>query len=138
MVTTISMQDMRHSNLFERITRIRTRYIFTYNDTLMFCVPKSKVSKALGRENENLKKISAILKKRIRVIPMPKGIEDAKDFISAVIAPVGFKEFHVTPDEIVVTGGPQHKAALLGRNKRRLSEMQQIVKDFFRVDYRVA
>ena len=41
--------------------------------------------------------------------------------------------------EIVITaGGTQNKAALLGRNKQRLLEMQNIVKGFFGKDYRVA
>jgi transcription antitermination factor NusA-like protein len=137
MVSTINMQDIRHLNLFAKITRIRTRYCFTYNDTLMFCVPRSKISQALGKNNENLKKISLIVKKRIRVIPLPKSIEDAKIFISAIIAPVTFKEMEIVEDEIIVTGGPQNKAALLGRNKRRLGEMQRIVRDFFKLGYKV-
>jgi len=108
-----------------------------YNNVLMFCVPRSFVSQALGRQGENLKKLSDILKKRIRIIPIPGGIEDAKVFFSAVVAPVGFKEFEITPDEIIVTAGSENKAALLGRNKRRLLEMKIILKDFFKVDYRV-
>jgi len=37
--------------------------------------------------------------------------------------------------EIVITaGGMQNKAMLLGRNKQRLLEMQEIVKDFFGKD----
>ncbi len=131
------MKDMRHLNLFSKITNLQTRFHFSYNDTLMFCVPKSKITQALGRDNENLRKLSGIVKKRIRVLPMPRGIEDAKTFIQQIIAPVSFKEIEITPEEIIINAGPQNKAALLGRNKRRLLEMQQIVKDFFSLDYRV-
>ena len=131
------MQDMRHLNLFEKVSKVRTRYCFSYNETLMFAVPKPMISKALGKGNENLRKLSDIVKKRIRVVPMPRGIEDAKDFISAIIAPVQFKDMEITLDEIIVTAGPQSKAALLGRNKRRLAEMQKIVAEFFKVGYRV-
>jgi len=128
---------MRHLNLFEKVSKVRTRYCFSYNETLMFAVPKPMISKALGKGNENLRKLSDIVKKRIRVVPMPRGIEDAKDFISAIIAPVQFKDMEITLDEIIVTAGPQSKAALLGRNKRRLAEMQKIVAEFFKVGYRV-
>ena len=103
----------------------------------MFCVPKSKISQALGRDNENLRKLSGIVKKRIRVLPKPRGIEDAKTFIQQIIAPVTFKEMNITPEEIIVNAGSENKAALLGRNKRRLLEMQKIVKNFFGLDYRV-
>jgi hypothetical protein len=40
MVKTLDMQDIRHLNLFNQITKINTRYCFEYNETLIFCVPK--------------------------------------------------------------------------------------------------
>lgn len=137
MVNTIDMKSLRHLNLFSRITRVNTRYCFSYNEILMFCVPKSQISNALGNKGENLRKISDILKKRIRILPIPRGIEDAEPFIKAIISPVEFKEMNILPGEIVVNAGPQSKASLLGRNKRRLLEMQEIVKDFFGMKYRV-
>jgi NusA-like KH domain protein len=137
MVNTIDMQDLRHLNLFRKITRLETRYCFNYNEILMFCVPRRDISRALGKNGENLKKMSDILRKRVRIVPTPNGIEDARQFIQSVIAPVGFKEIAITPDEIIVNAGSENKAALLGRNKRRLNEMKEIVKDFFKVDYKV-
>lgn len=137
MVKTISMQDMRHLNLFNKVTKLRTDSCFSYNDTLMYCVPKSKVQQALGKSNENLRKISEIVKKRVRIIPMPRGEEDIESFVKAVIAPVQFNSIEVKEDEVVVNAGAQSKAALLGRNKRRLLEMQKIISDFFKKNYRV-
>lgn len=139
MVSTINMQDMRYLNLFNKITRVQTRFCFSYNETLMFCVPKPKISQALGKNSENLKKISGIIKKRVKVVPIPRGIEDARKFIELIIAPATFKEMAITDTEIIITAGNvQNKATLLGRNKRRLEEMKKIVKDFFGLDYRVA
>lgn len=137
MVNIIDMQDLRHLNLFRKVTHLETRYCFSYNEILMFCVPRRDISRGLGKNGENLKKMSDILRKRIRIIPIPNGIEEAKQFIQAVIAPVGFKDIEITPNEIIVNAGSENKAALLGRNKRRLNEMKEIVKDFFKVDYRV-
>lgn len=138
MESTINMQDMRYLNLFEKITRISTRYCFKYNEILMFAVPKSLISKALGRNNENLRKISSILKKRIRVVPIPKNPTDAEVFIAAIISPVDFKGLEINNKELVLTGGSQNKAALIGRNKRRLNEMKKIIKSFFGLEYRIA
>src|SRR6056297_3104886 len=137
MANTINMQDLRHLNLFYKITRIRTRYCFSYNNMLMFCVPKSKISQALGKNGENLRKISEIVKKRIRVLAQPRGIEDAENFIKAIISPVTFNSIEINQNEIIVNAGQQSKAALLGRNKRRLAEMQSIIKDFFGMDYKI-
>ncbi|MBU1129265.1 MAG: hypothetical protein KJ949_01390 [Nanoarchaeota archaeon] len=137
MVTTIDMQDMRYLNLFSSITRISTRYCFKYNETLMFCVPKSLVSKALGPNASNAKKLNQILRKKIKIIPLPRGIEDIQSFIQNIVSPQTFKELEIKEDEIILTAGRESKAALIGRNKRRLLEMQKIIQDFFKKEFRI-
>ncbi|MCW8965273.1 MAG: hypothetical protein OQK82_01100 [Candidatus Pacearchaeota archaeon] len=137
MASTISMQDMRYMNLFGRITKISTRFCFKYNEIIYFCVPKKLLSRAIGEKGANIKKMSEVLKKRIRIIACPKGIEDIKSFIEAIVNPVTFKELEVKEDEVILTAGPQSKAALLGRNKRRLLEMQGIVKDYFGKEFKI-
>lgn len=134
---TINMQDMRHLNLFRRITGISTRYVLKYNEMLIFCVPKALLSKAIGENARNLRKIKNILGKRIKVIPIPKGIQHAKEFIEAIVSPVQFKDIEVKDSEIILTAGKQSKAALIGRNKRRLNEMQEIIRNFFGKDFRI-
>ena len=130
MAGTIDMQDMRYLNLFEKITRVSTRYCFKYNEAIVFCVPRSLVSRAIGEKGINVKKMNEILNKRIKVIPQPLGIDDAKKFIESIVSPVTFKELEVN-DEIILTAGSQSKAALIGRNKRRLLELQKISRDYF-------
>jgi len=137
MVSTIDMQDMRYLNLFEKITRVSTRFCFKYNEALVFCVPKRLVSKALGENAKNAKQMNHILNKRVKIIAAPMGIQDTKTFIQAIISPVTFKNLEITPTEIILTAGSQSKAALIGRNKRRLLEMQKIVRDFFKKEFRI-
>ena len=137
MVSTIDMQDMRYLNLFEKITRVSTRYCFKYNQALVFCVPKKLISKALGKNAENARQMSKILNKRIKIIAIPRDIKDAKAFISSIVSPVTFKALEITLDEIILTAGSQSKAALIGRNKRRFLEMQKIVRDFFKKEFRI-
>ena len=131
------MQGMRYLNLFEKITRITTRYFFNYNNMVIFCVPRPLLPKALGRDNSNLKKINKILKKKIRIVAIPLGVSDAEKFIQAIINPITFKEITVADDLITITAGSQSNAALLGRNKRRLIEMQNIVGDFFNRELKI-
>lgn len=133
------MQDMRHLNLFNQITRIHTRFYAKYNDTIIFCVPKEFVMRAVGEEGRNLRRLSEILGKRIRIIQMPRGLYDARGFIQTIVKPVMFKDFEIRGNEMIITAGNmQTKAALMGRNKRRLIEMQKIVKDFFGKELRIA
>ena len=137
MVKTIDMQDMRYLNLFERITGVTTRFCFKYNENIVFCVPRSLISRAIGEGGRNIRKLSEILGKRIRVIATPHGISDSENFIRTIISPLTIKDFRLRENEIIAGGG-KNKAALIGRNKRRLLEMQKIVSDFFSRDFRIA
>ncbi len=136
MANTINMQDMRYLNLFEKIMHVRTRFCFRYNETIVFCVPKTLMAKAIGERGKNIKKMSEILGKRIKVVVVPNGINDVEIFIRSVVSPVTFKNIEIKDNEVMVAGG-SNKAALIGRNKRRLLEMRKIVEDFFGKDFRV-
>ena len=137
MISTLNMQDLRYLNLFAQITKVNTRYFFEYNSMLVFCVPRKLVKQALGENAENLKKMSGIVGKRIRVVAQPDGIEDAKEFIGRIVSPLTFSGLEVTADEIIMNAGRMNKALLIGREKRRLNEMQKIIKDFFKRDFRI-
>ncbi|MBI2045299.1 hypothetical protein HYT23_04540 [Candidatus Pacearchaeota archaeon] len=137
MIGTIDMQHMRYINLFEKISDVSTKYCFKYNETIFFCVPRSMISKSIGENGKNVKQLSRILGKKIKIIPEPRGEEDLKTFIENIVAPVQFKDFQLLENEITVSGNTQTKASLIGRNKRRLLEMQEIIKNFFSRDFRV-
>ncbi|MEX2017098.1 MAG: hypothetical protein WD876_01355 [Candidatus Pacearchaeota archaeon] len=137
MESTINMQDIRYLNLFEKMTRVQTRYCFKYNEAIVFCVPKHLVGIAIGPNAVNVRRMADILGRKIKVIPAPSGIYHAKQFIEAIVAPVRFKDINITDNEIVLNAGSQSKAALIGRNKRRLLEMQKIVSDYFGKDFRI-
>lgn len=137
MVNTLDMQDLRYLNLFERITGVSTRYCFQYNNAIIFSVPKNLISQCLGPDARNMRKMNEILRRRIKVIPFPRNAGDIKSFIGAIVSPVTFKNLEINPNEIILTAGIQSKAALIGRNRRRLMEMQKIIKDFFNRDFRI-
>ena len=131
MVKTIDMQEMRYLNLFEQMTGVRTRFCFKYNENIFFCVPRPMISRAIGERGRNIRRMSEILRRNIRVIAAPRGIQDAEYFIRSIINPLNIRDFQINDGEIIVGGG-KSKAALIGRNKRRLFEMQKIMKDFFK------
>jgi len=137
MAGTISMQDMRYLNLFGRITGISTRHVIKYNEMIVFCVPRMLIPKAIGEGGRNIRKISEILGRRIKVIPIPKEESHARQFIEAIVHPVKFRNLEIKDTEMILTAGKTSKAALLGRDKRRLLEMQKIIKDFFGKDFKI-
>ena len=137
MIKTIDMQDMRYLNLFEKITRVNTRFCFKYNETIIFCVQRPLISKAIGEGGKKIKQINGIIRKRVKIIPSPQGVKDLKNFVRAIVNPVTFKDLEIKDNEVILTAGNQNKAALIGRNKRRLLEMQKIIKDYFGKEFRI-
>lgn len=137
MTSILDMQDLRYLNLFAKITRVDTRYFFEYNNMLVFCVPRKLVQKALGKNAENLKKMSSIVGKRIRVFAYPEGVGEAKEFIEHIVSPLTFTDLEITPNEIIMNAGRMNKALLIGREKKRLEEMKNITKYFFKRDFRI-
>ena len=104
---------------------------------IIFCVPRDFVSRAVGEQGRNIRTMNEILGKRIKIIPSPRGLQDARYFIENIVRPVTFKDLEINSNEIILTAGSQSKAALIGRNKRRLLEMQKIIKDYFNKDFRI-
>lgn len=134
----IDMQKLRYLNLFNKITKVSTQFCFIYNNVLFFCVDKKDLSKAIGPGAKNIRKIGEITKRRIKIVEKPKTIKDAQKFITSIVEPIEFKDLQTNENEISVSGSRQDKAALIGRDKKRLNEMKIIIKVFFNKDFKVA
>ncbi|MEK6873383.1 MAG: NusA-like transcription termination signal-binding factor [Nanoarchaeota archaeon] len=131
MIKTIDMQHMRYLNLFSRITRISTQHCFIYNGQIIFVVPEHMISRAIGDNGKNIRKISEVLNKKVKVVMIPDGVKDAEKFISTIIYPAQLKSVEVKDNILIINAGQQNKAMLIGRNKARLEEMKDIVKSYF-------
>ena len=131
MVKVLDMKLIRYANLFERVTRIRTNHCFVYNNTIIFAVPRAFVMQAIGRDNNNLKILSEIIKKKIKIVAIPNGISDIENFVSVITYPVKFKAIEVKENEAYINASSQNKASLIGRGKIRLDEMQNILEQYF-------
>lgn len=131
MVKTLDMQFIRYANLFGKVTNIRTNHCFEYNNMIVFAVPRIFVRKAIGINNDNLKKLSEILKKKIKIVAIPNGKEDIENFVSVIVSPVKFKAISIRDNDAIINANTQSKASLIGRNKVRLNEMQNILEQYF-------
>lgn len=131
------MISIRYLNLFERVTGVRTKNCFSYNNAVVFAVPRMSISRAIGSRGDNVKKISEIIKRKIKIIGIPRGLSEAPKFIADIISPVGFKSVEITDNEIIINAGSQNKAALIGRNKIRMQEMHEIIKEYFNRELKI-
>ena len=141
MAGTIDMQLMRYINLFARMTKVQTRRVFVYNNHIIFAVPKMKVSLAIGKGAVNVKRLSEILRKKIKIITMPAVDSDEAigKFVEEVVAPIEFNGVEVKDDSVVINAGRQSKAALIGRGRQREKELADVLKNFFHIGkFRIA
>lgn len=137
-MTVLDLQTIRYINLLDNTARVKTRKCFNYNNAIIFAVPQHMVMKAVGPNARNIRFIQEKLGKRIRVIREANGVEDSERFVRDIVAPVNFRSLEVKEGIFVLNaGGIQSKAALMGRNKRRLEEMRQIMKDTFNMDLKI-
>ena len=136
MAREIDMQVMRYLNLFSKVTRVSTMNCFVYNNQILFAVPKSKVSYAIGKDAANVKRLRDILRKKIKVVAMPEEKDRASisKFVEDVVAPVEFTKIDYKEGSVTLTAGRQSKAALIGRNRTREKELSDILKDLFGVE----
>jgi len=133
MIKVLDMKFIRYANLFNKITRIRSNHCFEYNNTIVFAVPKKFVLKAIGKNNINLEKLNNIIGKRIKIVAIPDGREDIEDFVSIITRPIKFKAIEIKENEAIISAGAHSKASLIGKNKSRLLEMQNILEQYFNI-----
>lgn len=132
------MQVIRYMNLFTKITRVNAKYCFSYNNMVVFIIPGRDIDQAIGRDNVNLKKLSGIMLKRIRVLAEPSGEEDLEKFVSVLVTPATFEKITITNNDgvreaIITTNDRESKAMLIGRGRAREQELKEILGQYFKV-----
>lgn len=132
------MQTMRYINLLDNASKVKTQKCFVYNNTIYFAVPAQLVSKAIGPNALNIKKIQESLGKRIRILREPEGLSDIARFIGDIVYPIRFKSLEIKENVIIMTAGNnQNKAALIGRDKRRFYELETIAYEIFKMGLKI-
>lgn len=135
MAKTIDMQTIRHINLFTKVSKIPTKHFFTYNNVLVFGVPKAKVSQAIGKNATNVKKLNQILRRKIKIIAIPskENKESIKKFITDLVDPIELSNINVSDERIEINATRMNKASLIGRNRTREKELIDILKNLLDV-----
>jgi len=132
MRTTLDITSIQQINLFSRITGVRAKNCFNYFNSIIFVVDSNYIDQAIGRSGENLRHLSAILKKKIRIIRSPEN-DGIERFIKIIVYPLRFKKLAIEDGNVTINAGQQSKASLIGRDHSRLNELTSIVKQYFPV-----
>lgn len=126
----LNLEAIQYINLFSKITGTRARDCFEYADHLIFEVAPFMISKTIGENGTNIKKLSAMIKRKIKVIATT---QDMEEFIKSVIYPVHFKNLQLENNELIIFAPSQSKALLIGRGGAKLEQLKEILKNHFNV-----
>lgn len=136
-MATIDMQLMRYINLLDKISRVKTKKCFVYNNVIVFAVRSRDFSRAIGPFGKNIKSIQERLGKKVKIIKEPEDESDIGRFVEDIVSPITFVSLELKDGVYILTAGVRSKAALLGRGKRRLEELKKIVEDNFGKELRI-
>ncbi len=126
---------MQYLQLFERFAGAQAKDCITQEnpqEQLLFVVGEKDIGKAIGRQGSNVKRLEQAFRKKIKIVAFS---DDVCTFIRNLIAPHVAKG--ITHDNGVITiegGDTQSKALLIGRDRRRVNQLKDIVGRYFPIE----
>ncbi len=101
------------------------------NGMLVFIINQGDMAKAIGKKGINIKRLSNLLKKRLKLIEFNENIlEFVKNCIQPLQASISQEENKIileSPDTTI-------KAKLIGRDKQNLIALNELVNRYFKVE----
>ena len=121
-------QTLLHISLFERITRTRVRDCVDADERIIFMVDNGFITKAVGKNGENVSKLRKSLNKTIQIIEYS---DDPIQFVRSVFHPYEVEnvELETRGNQIhaTVKVNPTLKAKAIGRQGRNLRVFRDII-----------
>ena|SRR3989344_301597 len=130
-IKTLNQESIQQINLFENITKARVKELFINNEQYIFIIEKGDMSKAIGKQGSNIRRISALLRKKIKVVEYD---ENALKFFNNLLYPLKIEDIKKTEKAIEVTSDTKTKALLIGRDRRNLKFYSKVLKEYFNTE----
>lgn len=117
--------------LFENLTGAKIKDAFIdKKERVVFIVNEGHAGKAIGKHGSNIKRISGMIKKNIKVIEFS---DNVTEFIKSIIDPIKADSYDLNDNMVIINSKDLHiKAMLIGRDKRNLIELNELVKRYFK------
>ncbi len=117
---------------FENITHAKVRdCFFDKDEILVFVVDEGEIGKAIGKNGSNVKRISFVLKKRLKIIEFSK---DPVVFVKNCLQPLKVNASLVDGKVVIKCETKQEKGLVFGRDRNNFHAMQELIKKFYPVE----
>lgn len=122
---------MKYMSLFDTITKASLKDCIV-DHAVIFVVNEGEISKAIGKQGINVRKIENIIQKRVKIVEYSL---DIASFIKNLIYPLTVKE--VTEENGIITLVPSDsktRGMLIGRGAMHLRSYETVVKRYFPIN----
>lgn len=127
----LDLELIQYINLFEKVTRTKVRNCFYNKDGLVFIVNFGDCSKAIGKKAVNMRKLTRLINKKIKVVEYNK---DPVRFINNFTSSVKLENIELKDDEITLkVKSLKDKGLLIGRNGKNLEETKKVMDYYFNI-----
>jgi|SRR3989344_5063985 len=130
----LDLATIQNINLFEKITKAAVKQFLINNEVYVFIVEKGQASKAIGKKGQNIKRLSNLFKKRIKIVEFD---DDVVQFVKNLIYPLHPESIEQQPTAVEITADTKTKGLLIGRDRRNLSFYNTILKRYFNTEIKV-
>ena len=123
---------MKSMILFENLTNVKVKDVYLRNNSYWFVVDSGMMFKAVGKNGVKIKKMENLFKKKVKVIEKS---DDIKRFASNLIYPIKTEKIEFDDNILTISAGDiRTKGLLIGRERRNLKELKEILSRYFKFD----
>ncbi len=101
------------------------------NEKVVFIMEENEMGKAIGKSGINIKRMENKIKRRVKVVEFSS---NAVQFVRNIIHPIEVLDIEEQDDAIIIHGRDSNtKAMLIGRERRNLTHLNELVKRHFNI-----
>ncbi|MBI2110297.1 NusA-like transcription termination signal-binding factor [Candidatus Woesearchaeota archaeon] len=114
---------------FEQLTHAKVKDCFFEKEKTVFVVEQGEMSKAIGKNGVNVKKMQQISNKQIKVVEFNP---DVKVFLRNYLMPIKVHEITVQDKLISLKiDGIRERGIIIGRDRSNLEHLKNVVNKYF-------
>lgn len=118
-------------SFFESVTGAKIKDCIA-NEKITFVVAENDMGKAIGKNGANIRKMEKMTGKRIRLVEFSSGVVQ---FVKNMLYPMNGIGARLEGNIVIIDGkNAAIKATLIGRERRNINHINEIVKRYFDVE----
>lgn len=129
MTVKLTTETIKIISIFEKVTETHARDCIVTDSCIYFLVNNDKVGLAVGKNGQNVKKLSKSFKKNIKIFGYSNNLEE---FIKNIIPNI--KKLESNNSHLIVTVSKKERFAVIGRRGENIKAIREFLKRNFHIN----